>query len=119
MKKMEIIIRPTKLADVKEALLELGYPGMSIVRIEGHGQQKGKAEQFRGREFKVAFLPKVKIEIVAKDEDIEAITTTVIKAARTGDIGDGKIFISEMVNAVRIRTGEEGDSAIGASKSRK
>ena len=112
MKKIEAIIRPEKLDDVKEALKTIGYPGMSTVRIEGHGQQKGKTEQFRGREFKVEFLSKVKIEIIAKDEDIERITKTIVEAARTGEIGDGKIFISEVINTIRIRTGEEGGSAI-------
>ncbi|MBE9545869.1 MAG: P-II family nitrogen regulator [Proteobacteria bacterium] len=117
MKKVEVIIRPEKLDDVKETLTKLGYPGMSITRIEGHGQQKGKIEQFRGREFKVEFLPKVKIEIVAKDQDIERIAKTTIEAARTGEIGDGKIFISEVVNTIRIRTGEEGDAAIDVASS--
>jgi len=112
MKKLEAIIRPEKLNDVKEALKKIDYPGMSTVRIEGHGQQKGKIEQFRGREFKVEFLPKVKIEIVAGDGDVDHIAKTIIKAARTGEIGDGKIFIAEVVNTIRIRTGEEGDKAI-------
>ena len=113
MKKIEVIIRPQKLDDVKEALKKIGYPGMSTVRIEGHGQQKGKIEQFRGREFKVEFLPKVKIEIVASDQVVDEIVKVVIEAARTGEIGDGKIFISDVVNTIRIRTGEEGDKAIG------
>ena len=112
MKKIEAIIRPEKLDEVKEALKNIGYPGMTTVHIEGHGQQKGKIEQFRGREFKVEFLPKVKIEIVAKDGDIERISKTIIEAAKTGEIGDGKIFISEVVSTIRIRTGEEGDTAI-------
>ena len=113
MKKIEVIIRPQKLDDVKEALKKIGYPGMSTVRIEGHGRQKGKIEQFRGREFKVEFLPKVKIEIVASDQVVDEIVKAVIGAARTGEIGDGKIFISDVVNTIRIRTGEEGDEAIG------
>ena len=112
MKKIEAIIRPEKLDEVKEALKNIGYPGMTTVHIEGHGQQKGKVEQFRGREFKVEFLPKVKIEIVAGDGDVDPIAKTIIKAARTGEIGDGKIFIAEVVNTIRIRTGEEGDKAI-------
>jgi len=113
MKKIEVIIRPQKLDDVREALKKIGYPGMSTVRIEGHGQQKGKIEQFRGREFKVEFLPKVKIEIVTSDQIVDEIVKVVIGAARTGEIGDGKIFISDVVNTIRIRTGEEGDKAIG------
>jgi nitrogen regulatory protein P-II 1 len=112
MKKIEAIIRPEKLDDVKEALEKIGYPGMSTVRIEGHGRQKGKIEQFRGREFKVSFLSKVKIEIIAKDEEIESIANTIVKAARTGETGDGKIFISEVINAIRIRTGEEGGNSV-------
>ncbi len=119
MKRIEAIIRPEKLDDVKEALEKIGYPGMSTVRIEGHGQQKGKIEQFRGREFKVEFLPKVKIEIVAGDQDIERIAKAIMEAARTGEVGDGKIFIFEVVNTIRIRTGEEGDKAIGVSSSTK
>ena len=119
MKKIEAIIRPERLDDVKEALKTIGYPGMSTVRIEGHGQQKGKTEQFRGREFKVEFLSKVKIEIVAKDEDMERIAKAIVEAARTGQIGDGKIFISEVIKAITIRTGEEGDKAIGISSSTK
>ena len=113
MKKIEAIIRPEKLDDVKEALKKIDYPGMSTVRIEGHGQQKGKIEQFRGREFKVEFLPKVKIEVVVNDQVVDEIVKAVIEAARTGEIGDGKIFISDVVNTIRIRTGEEGDKAIG------
>jgi len=112
MKKIEAIIRPEKLDDVKEALEKIGYPGMSTVRIEGHGRQKGKVEQFRGREFKVEFLSKVKLEVVAKDEDMERIAETIVEAARTGQIGDGKIFISEVINAIRIRTGEKGEKSV-------
>ncbi len=113
MKKIEAIIRPEKLDEVRKALKDIGYPGMTTVHIEGHGQQKGTVEQFRGREFKVEFLPKVKIEIVTEDGDVDRIAKTIIKAARTGKIGDGKIFIVEVVNTIRIRTGEEGDKAIG------
>lgn len=112
MKKIEAIVRPEKLGKVKEALESLGYPGMSIIRIEGHGQQKGIIEQFRGREYKVEFLPKIKIEIVTQDGDVEAIIKATIEAARTGEKGDGKIFVSEIIDAVRIRTGERGKDAI-------
>jgi len=112
MKKIEAILRPEKLNKVKEALENLGYPGMSIIRIEGHGRQKGKVEQFRGREFRVEFLPKIKIEIAARDQDVERITRTIVEAAKTGEIGNGKIFISPLENTVRIRTGEEGEQAL-------
>lgn len=112
MKKIEAILRPEKLSKVKEALENLGYPGMSLTRIEGHGRQKGKVEQFRGREFKVEFLPKIKIEIAVRDQDVEHITRTIIEAAKTGEIGDGKIFISPLENTVRIRTGEQGEQAL-------
>jgi len=112
MKKIEAILRPEKLSKVKEALENLGYPGMSIIRIEGHGRQKGKVEQFRGREFRVEFLPKIKIEIVARDQDVEHITRTIIEAAKTGEIGNGKIFISPLENTLRIRTGEQGEQAL-------
>ena len=112
MKKIEAILRPEKLSKVKEALENLGYPGMSIIRIEGHGRQKGKVEQFRGREFRVEFLPKIKIEIAARDQDVERITRTIIEAAKTGEIGNGKIFISPLENTLRIRTGEQGEQAL-------
>ena len=112
MKKIEAILRPEKLNKVKEALENLGYPGMSLTRMEGHGRQKGKVEQFRGREFRVEFLPKIKIEIAARDQDVERITRTIIEAAKTGEIGNGKIFISPLENTVRIRTGEEGEQAL-------
>ncbi len=112
MKKIEAILRPEKLNKVKEALENLGYPGMSIIRMEGHGRQKGKVEQFRGRKFRVEFLPKIKIEIAARDQDVERITRTIVEAAKTGEIGNGKIFISPLENTVRIRTGEEGEQAL-------
>ena len=112
MKKIEAIIRPQKLNEVKEKLKSLNYPGMSIIRIEGHGKQKGKIEQFRGREYRREFLPKVKLEIIVKDEDLESIVETIIEAGRTGEIGDGKIFISEITDVVKIRTGEKGEQAL-------
>ena len=112
MKKIEAIIRPQKLDEVRESLKSLGYPGMSIVRIEGHGKQKGKIEQFRGQEYKVELLPKVKIEIVAKDSDVLPIVKAITKAARTGEIGDGKIFISPVEDVMRIRTGEKGEGTL-------
>jgi len=112
MKKVEAVIRIEKLDEVREALEGLGYPGIMVTRIEGHGRQKGLVEQFRGREFKVELLPKIKIEIVAHDKDAEKIVDGIARASGTGEIGDGKIFVYGVENAVRIRTGEKGDSAI-------
>jgi len=112
MKKIEAVIRIEKLEEITDALEKLGYPGMMVTRIEGHGRQKGLVEQFRGREFKVNFLPKIKIEIVVNDHDIEKITKAIIDNAKTGAIGDGKIFIYNVENVIRIRTGEKGEQAI-------
>jgi len=112
MKKIEAIIRPQKLNDVRESLKNLGYPGMSITRIEGHGRQKGKIEQFRGQEYKVELLTKVKIEIITKDSSVMPIAKAIAKAATTGDIGDGKIFISPVEEVIRIRTGEKGEETL-------
>ncbi len=112
MKKIEAIVRVEKLDRVKRALEKSGYPGMTILTVEGHGKQKGLVQQFRGREYKVDLLPKRKIEIVAKDEEVERILTTIMEVARTGEIGDGKIFVSSVHQAMRIRTGERGESAL-------
>jgi len=112
MKKIEAIVRVEKLDGVKRALEKSGYPGMTILTVEGHGKQKGLVQQFRGREYKVDLLPKRKIEIVAKDEEVERILTTIMEVARTGEIGDGKIFVSSVHQAMRIRTGERGESAL-------
>ena len=113
MKKIEAVIRVEKLDEVTESLESLNCcPGMMITHIEGHGRQKGLVEQFRGREFKVNFLPKIKIEIVAKDSDAEKIVNSIAKIARTGEIGDGKIFVYPVDDVLRIRTGEKGDVAV-------
>lgn len=112
MKKIEAIIRVEKLETVKGALEKSGYPGMTVVAVEGHGRQKGLVQQFRGREYRVDLLPKRKIEIVTKDESVERILTTIIEVAGTGEIGDGKIFVSSVDEAMRIRTGERGESAL-------
>jgi len=112
MKKVEAIIRIERLDEVREALERLGYPGMTITRVEGHGRQKGLTEQFRGREFKLELLPKIKIEIIAHEKDVDKIMEGISRVAKTGEIGDGKIFVSSVDNAMRIRTGEKGDSAI-------
>ncbi len=112
MKKIEAVIRVEKLDEITEAAEKFGYPGIMVTRIDGHGRQKGLVEQFRGREYKVNLLPKAKIEIVAKDADVDKIVATIASIAKTGEIGDGKIFISDVQNAVRIRTGETGDKAL-------
>jgi nitrogen regulatory protein P-II 1 len=112
MKKIEAVVRMEKLEEITEALDKFGYPGMMVTHIEGHGRQKGLTEQFRGREYKVNFLPKIKIEIVVKDSDVEKLVKAITGIARTGEIGDGKIFIYSVEDTVRIRTGEKGESAI-------
>ncbi|BDC35745.1 MAG: P-II family nitrogen regulator [Candidatus Methanoliparum thermophilum] len=112
MKKIEAIVRVEKLDEIREALKEIGYPGMTITRVEGHGQQKGLIEQFRGREFKVELIPKIKIEVVASDVDADKIIKAITESAYTGNIGDGKIFVLPVEKAIRIRTGEMGDAAL-------
>lgn len=112
MKKIEVIIRPEKLDTVRSALENVGYAGLMITEIEGHGKQKGVVQQWRGEKYKVEYLPKIKIEIVVKDQDVDRITKAVLDSAKTGEIGDGKIFISNIENAVRIRTGEKGEAAL-------
>ena len=112
MKKIEAIIRPESLTAVKNALDELGYPGITITDVKGHGKQKGKDQVWRGREYKVEFLPKTKIEMVVLDEDADNIARAIMREARTGNIGDGKIFIYAVENAIRIRTGDSGVNAI-------
>jgi nitrogen regulatory protein P-II 1 len=112
MKKIEAIIRPEKLEIVRPALESAGCTGMMISEIEGHGKQKGVVQQWRGEKYKVEFLPKVKIDIVVRDQDIERIVKVILDNAKTGEIGDGKIFISAIEDAVRIRTGEKGEAAL-------
>ncbi len=112
MKKLEVIIRPEKLEGVRSALDKVGYAGLMITEIEGHGKQRGVVQQWRGEKYKVEYLPKVKIEIVVKDADVERIAKAVIESAKTGEIGDGKIFISNIEDAIRIRTGEKGELAL-------
>jgi nitrogen regulatory protein P-II 1 len=112
MKKIEAIIKPFKLDEVKESLTKLGIQGMSVSEVKGFGRQKGHTELYRGAEYVVDFLPKVKIEILLEDEKAAAVTDAIVTAARTGRIGDGKIFISPVDDAVRIRTGERGEQAI-------
>ena len=112
MKKIEAIIRPEKLESVRDALEKVDSPGIMITEIEGHGKQKGLTQQWRGREYKVELLQKVKIEIVVKEQDVERIIKAISDTAKTGKIGDGKIFVYPVENAIRIRTGEKGDVAL-------
>ena len=112
MKKIEAIIKPFKLDEVKEALQEVGLQGITVTEAKGFGRQKGHTELYRGAEYVVDFLPKVKIEIVLNDEDVDAAIEAIRKAAETGRIGDGKIFVSSIEQAIRIRTGETGPEAV-------
>ncbi len=112
MKKIEAIIKPFKLEEVKDALADLGIEGMTVSEVKGFGRQKGHTEIYRGSEYTVDFLPKIKVEIVVTDALVEQATSAIVKAAKTGKIGDGKVFISSIDNAVRIRTEETGDKAV-------
>ncbi len=112
MKKIEAIIRPEKVDEVRKAIEAVGYPGITITEAQGHGKQKGVVQQWRGETYRVEFLPKVKIELVVSDADAERIIQAVIKAAKTGGVGDGKIFVSDVKDVIRIRTGERGEIAI-------
>lgn len=112
MKKIEAIIRHFKLDDVKRALSELGVKGMTVTEVRGFGRQKGHTEVYRGTEYSVDFVPKIKLELVVADKDLQTVVETVIRAAQTGQVGDGKIFVSELADAIRIRTGESGEAAV-------
>lgn len=112
MKKIEAIVRPEKQEAVREALAKVGYSGLMITEIEGHGKQKGVVQQWRGEKYKVELLPKIKIDIVVRDADVDKIVKAIVESGKTGEIGDGKIFISPIETAVRIRTGEKGEDAI-------
>jgi nitrogen regulatory protein P-II 1 len=112
MKKIEAIIKPFKLTEVKDALNELGIQGMTVSEVKGFGRQKGHTEIYRGSEYTVDFLPKIKVETVVADNVKDAAVAAIVKAAKTGKIGDGKIFVSAIEEAVRIRTDEKGDSAV-------
>jgi nitrogen regulatory protein P-II 1 len=112
MKKIEAVIKPFKLDEVKEALQDLGVQGMTVLEAKGYGRQKGQTELYRGAEYVVDFLPKIKIEVVVGDDQLGAALEAITSAARTGRIGDGKIFVSEILDVVRIRTGESGAQAI-------
>lgn len=112
MKKIEAVIKPFKLDDVREALAEAGAEGLTVTEVKGFGRQKGHSELYRGAEYQVDFMPKVKIEVVVADENADRTVDAIIAAARSGKIGDGKIFVSEVERAVRIRTSEENEEAI-------
>lgn len=116
MKKIEAIIKPFKLEDVKEVLSEMEISGMTVTEVKGYGRQQGHSELYRGAEYIVDFLPKVKIEIVVKDEDVDSVVEEIIKTAKTGKIGDGKIFVSPVEKAIRIRTSEIDEDAIWFEK---
>ena len=112
MKKIEAVIRHFKLEAVKNALSEKGIKGMTVTEVRGFGRQKGHTETYRGAEYAVDLIPKVKLEVVVHNEDLQKVIDTVVNTARTGQVGDGKIFVSDLSNVIRIRTGEQADSAI-------
>ena len=112
MKKIEAIIKPHRLEDVKAALTQIGIQGMTVSEIRGFGRQKGHKEQYRGAEYTVDLVPKIKVEVVLADASVQAAVDAIVRAAKTGEIGDGKIFVLPIESAVRIRTGEKGDQAI-------
>ena len=112
MKKIEAIIKPFKLEEVKDALADIGVEGMTVSEVKGFGRQKGHTEIYRGSEYTVDFLPKIKVEVVVTDALVDTAVTAIVKAAKTGKIGDGKVFVSPVDDVIRIRTDEHGDSAI-------
>ena len=112
MKKVEAVVRHFKLEDVKNALTEQGIHGMTVSEVRGFGRQKGHTEMYRGTEYAVDFVPKVKIEVVCSDDNLQTVVDTILKTAQTGQIGDGKIFVSNLEDSIRIRTGEKGEEAL-------
>jgi nitrogen regulatory protein P-II 1 len=112
MKRIEAIVRPEKLEDIVEKLEALGHSGITVTQVEGHGRQKGIVEQFRGKEYKLLFIPKVKIEAVVKDDLVEKLIDAIVTTAFTGNVGDGKIFVSDVKDAVRVRTKDRGETAV-------
>jgi len=112
MKKIEAIIRPFRIDDVREALAEMGVKGMTMTEVKGYGRQKGHTELYRGSEYQIDFLPKIKLEVVVADGMADKVVDVIIKAAKTGQVGDGKIFIYNVEDAVRVRTGESGEAAL-------
>lgn len=112
MKKVEAIVRHFKLEDIKNALTEKGVHGMTITEVRGFGRQKGHTEMYRGTEYTVDFVPKVKLEVVVSDANLQLVVDTILRTGQTGQIGDGKIFVTDLANVIRIRTGETGESAV-------
>ena len=112
MKLVEAVIKPFKLDEVKDALMEIGIHGMTVTEVKGFGRQKGHKETYRGTEYTIEFVPKVKIEIGVADDQVQRVVETITRSAKTGSIGDGKIFVRDLSNVVRIRTGETGESAL-------
>ncbi|MDP6467376.1 MAG: P-II family nitrogen regulator [Pirellulaceae bacterium] len=112
MKKVEAIVRHFKLEDVKNALTETGVHGMTVTEVRGFGRQKGHTEMYRGTEYTVDFVPKVKIEVICSDDNLQKVVDTILKSAQTGQIGDGKIFVYDLQDSIRIRTGETGEEAL-------
>lgn len=112
MKKVEAVIKPYKLEEVKKALSDIGVYGMTVMEVKGFGRQKGHKEQYRGAEYTIEFVPKIKIEIAVSDDDEEKVVATIMAAAKSGNIGDGKIFVTALTDVVRIRTGESGEAAL-------
>ena len=112
MKRIEAIIRPEKVAEVRQALEKVGFPGLNVSEVEGHGKQKGVVQQWRGDTYRVELLPKVRLEIVVSDKDVQKIVRAISQAAKTGAVGDGKIFVSPVEEVVRIRTAETGEAAL-------
>jgi nitrogen regulatory protein P-II 1 len=112
MKKVEAIVRHFKLEDVKNALTESGVHGMTVSEVRGFGRQKGHTEMYRGTEYTVDFVPKVKIEVICSDNNLQNVVDTILKSAQTGQIGDGKIFVHDLIDSIRIRTGETGEEAL-------
>jgi len=113
MKKIEAIVRPEKIQDVVASLESIGYPGVTVSEVQGHGKQRGVTEQWRGQKYQVTFLPKLKLEIVVKDADLNRIIKAISSSAKTENVGDGKIFVSDVQDVIRIRTDERGDIAVG------
>ena len=112
MKKIEAIIRPFRIDDVREALAEVGVKGMTLTEVKGYGRQKGHTELYRGSEYQIDFLPKIKLEVVVSDKIVDKVVDTIMNAAKTGQVGDGKIFVSPVEDVVRVRTGESGEDAL-------
>ena len=112
MKKIEAIIRPFRIDDIREALGEIGVRGMTITEVKGYGRQKGHTELYRGSEYQIDFLPKIKIEVIVSDKMVDKVVDTILKAAKTGQVGDGKIFVYPVEDVIRVRTGESGEDAL-------